>query len=293
MENNSNNIDSYANKVIKTAKYIYAGATEIIPKQFILDPIQDTILSKLVFSFMSLGAKVIVAPSGCFSCNVIFSGVSKGTHLGCAKMENMQFCGVVNKKIPSIMSNPIDEFMKEFAIHAVIKITSTVIFPLGYSAYNIVLENGNEITNGLSYGVKSITKYVGINPLEGIFAISNIIPEDNIIRSNFITDWIKNNYIKARAVDPLYEQVSKDYDLYMEAVDGLSHFADHMKAIITNLNSPYMYVKVPIMAAAFYALSYNTQEKENKIDQEVDNFRGLLDNDAAVCYGENNEVVDC
>ena len=292
MENNSNNINSYANKVINTAKYIYAGGMEIIPKQFILDPIQDTILSKLVFSFMSLGAKVIVAPSGCFSCNVIFPQASKKAHPRYERLENMKYCGFVNKK-PSVMSNFVNEFIKEFAIHAIIKISSTVIFPFGYSLYNISLKNGNEIINGLSYGVKSITKYVGINPLEGIFAISNIIPEDNFIRSNFITEWIKNNYIKARAVDPLYEQVSKDYDLYMEAVDGLSHFADHMKAIITNLHSPYIYVKVPIMAAAFYALSCNTEEKENKIDQEVDNFRGLLDNDAVVCYGENNEVVDC
>lgn len=291
MENNSNNINSYTNKVIETAKYIYAGAMEIIPKQFILDPIQDTILSKLVFSFMSLGAKVIVAPRGCFTCSIAFSNDFNGVHLGHTRMKDMQFCGVVNKKISPI--NHVEEFVKEFVIHAVIKISSTVIFPFGYSAYNIALKNGNEIINGLSYGAKIITKYVGINPLEGIFAISNIIPEDNFIINNSITDKIQSNYIKARAVDPLYEQVSKDYDLYMEAVDGLSHFADHIRAIITNLNSPYIYVKVSIMAAAFYALSYNTEEKEHKIDQAVDGFRGLLDTDAVVCYGENNEVVDC
>jgi|GEM_PF-4187733 len=292
-EDKNNNKMSYIYSVSNTISYLYEGAIETSFKQFILDPIQDTILNKMVYSFMSLGAKNIIAPAACVACS-LFSSSSRNKPHSFAKIEGLKYCGSTINEMQygseiKLSANPLHEFIKDFAIHALIKITSTIIFPFIYNMPSYI-KHDNVFMKYTNEGMENIVKYVGVNPLEGIFAISTLIPSDNIIKNNSITNWVYDNYIKSRAQDPLYDKEIKDYDLYMEAVDGLSHFADHIGAIRSNIDSPYMYLKVPAMTAAFFALSYNTENKESEIDQSVNDARELLDR--VEPNGVNDEIVD-
>ena len=275
-----------SNSSIKsTFGYLYSGGIEITFKQFILDPLQDAVIKIAFDNFMDLGSKPkYLKYIGCIGCNFFASSVNKvwsfftnapttKTHKSFA---DFQYCGSTSTEMEYGYASYKDKFAKEFAIHSAIKISSTVVFPFLYKVYK-----DHEISNYLWYGVEEVVKFVGINPFEGLFTISNIIPENSIITNNIIANYIKDSYVEGRAKDYEYDKTMQDYNLWMEGADALTHCADYAGAIMRNIESPYIALKIGIFAFSLYSLNTNTEHKEGLINQAVSDARENL----SYCWG--------
>ena len=229
--------------------FLWQEAYEIVAHQLALDPIQDLSLKKLFEYAIQYG----------HGEQEVDLEVRGGVH---SLMHNL---------LKGVNHNTIKWVLLEYAMHAGIKASATLAFPIMYS-------NNFSLYPEVKYALYPIIKFFGVNPLELTNSIKTssdqILGSDNIVRYAIEYLTLRKNHYQDRADDPNFEQFIADYHIFMETVDAALHAYDDLSVLYNNRYLSNMPTKALIWLDAKINLYLNKEAEDKNEEQKVKLLRG-------------------
>jgi hypothetical protein len=239
-----NNTGNYYSEIYQGYKYILRSLMEISKEQLVIDPAQDTLIERAFLMAVQFGHSHQELTAG---NNEIYDLL----HL-----------------IPLPFGLNVHSPGVEFLLHLGIKFGATVAFPLVLPFMN------STYTESISPKVKDtaiqLTKFFGINPLEGLHSIKALVPSNTTLSNGL--DYISygKSYHQMRADDNDYKQFMAAYKNWMESIDAVMHARGELSILSNNWHLSSMPLKTSLYLHARMYLYETTNAEEEANEQRIE-----------------------